>query len=196
MLCCASLTHPDATVAEPTTLPMQKLPILLSMTQAVCLIAATCTAALSELDTLNSEGWIQQQDPKDALNCRAWQTAWITYGVCAWSKVDTLNGERAIFRGALLGLTMVLPRGFSRPTGDSKYGDSVGGPALGLSASPVLNLNIFFAPGLQGKPACQNLVIQIIRCSLWRMFVHENLCQGWKQHRLRRGCTRVTMFRL
>ena len=48
---------------------------------------------------------------------------------------------------------MVFPRGFSRPTGDSRYGDSVGGPALGLSASPVLNLNIFFAPGLHSSTA-------------------------------------------
>lgn len=63
-----------------------------------------------------------------------------------------LKGDRAILRGALLGLTIVFPRGFSRPTGDSRYGDSVGGPALGLSASPVLNLNIFFAPGLHNKP--------------------------------------------
>ena len=75
----------------------------------------------------------------------------------------TLKGDLAILRGALLGLTMVLPRGFSRPTGDSRYGDSVGGPALGLSASPVLNLNIFFAPGLHRRTAFCAFALGITR---------------------------------
>ncbi len=61
---------------------------------------------------------------------------------------------------------MVFPRGFSRPTGDSKYGDSVGGPALGLSASPVLNLNIFFAPGLRRHTAVYPFAFDIKEAGL------------------------------
>ncbi len=79
------------------------------------------------------------------------KTPFVSVDVLHHVTAPTLKGDLAILRGALLGLTMVLPRGFSRPTGDSKYGDSVGGPALGLSASPVLNLNIFFAPGLHRR---------------------------------------------
>jgi hypothetical protein len=78
-------------------------------------------------------------------------TLWYQSNLLHHVTAPTLKGDLAILRGALLGLTMVFPKGFSRPTGDSRYGDSVGGPALGLSASPVLNLNIFFAPGLHSR---------------------------------------------
>lgn len=51
-------------------------------------------------------------------------------------------------RGVRLGLSSGDPSNESRPTGDSEYGESTRAPAVGVSASPVLKRNIFFA-GLQ-----------------------------------------------
>jgi hypothetical protein len=56
-----------------------------------------------------------------------------------------LNGERCIRRGVRFGLSNGDPSAESRPTGDSEYGESTRAPAVGVSASPALKRNIFFA---------------------------------------------------
>ena len=48
-------------------------------------------------------------------------------------------------RGVRFGLSNGDPISESRPTGDSEYGESTRAPAVGVSASPALKRNIFFA---------------------------------------------------
>jgi len=60
-------------------------------------------------------------------------------------RARTLNGERCIRRGVRFGLSNGDPSAESRPTGDSEYGESTRAPAVGVSASPALKRNIFFA---------------------------------------------------
>lgn len=56
-----------------------------------------------------------------------------------------LKGERRMRRGVRFGLSNGDPISESRPTGDSEYGESTRAPAVGVSASPALKRNIFFA---------------------------------------------------